>query len=480
MFQPFQKIKATHLFLLRPFLEEYFVIIQKRVQISNSSHLFKLFIKFGALQNFVYRMEEPPMSKRKLKKLKRDQEWEATREQRKVRRKEKIQEKKARKRAVQGDGNAAAAGSLITNPSDNARGGTQSVNNIHNPPKAKQKTTHPIQLPITIILDCGFDKLMTEKECKSLSAQITRCYSDNHKAPFKAHLAISSFGGLLKERFDNVLSGHYSSWKGVRFLEEDFWEAAQQAEDWMKDRSHGGKLLGALGPHKESPNRPPSSTKGQDQEAEVEAGELVYLTSDSPHTLTELKPYSTYIIGGIVDRNRHKGICYKRAMDRGVKTAKLPIGDYMQMSSRFVLATNHVSEIMLRWMEIGDWGKAFLRVIPKRKGGTLKGPKGGPTEGEEEGGIGTESPNEDEDHGENDDDDGDGAVEHEEKEERDEENMTDDKLEKNESGAEIEDAYQHKIHESTKTGVELEAESLEEDMISAKQVNEHQESPKGK
>ena len=59
-------------------------------------------------------------------------------------------------------------------------------------------------------------------------------------------------------------------------------------------------------------------------------------------------------------------------MERRVKTAKLPIGDYMQMASRFVLATNHVVEIMLRWLELGDWGKAFLQVMPKRKGGILK------------------------------------------------------------------------------------------------------------
>ena len=56
-----------------------------------------------------------------------------------------------------------------------------------------------------------------------------------------------------------------------------------------------------------------------------------------------------------------------------MKTAKLPIGDYMKMTSRFVLATNHVAEIMLRWLEVGEWGKAFLEVIPKRKGGILKG-----------------------------------------------------------------------------------------------------------
>ena len=100
--------------------------------------------------------------------------------------------------------------------------------------------------------------------------------------------------------------------------------------------------------------------------------ELVYLTSESDNTLTELKPYSTYIIGGLVDKNREKGICYKRATNRGIKTAKLPIGEFMDMRSRKVLATNHVNEIMLRWLECGDWGEAFVKVIPKRKGGKLK------------------------------------------------------------------------------------------------------------
>jgi len=102
------------------------------------------------------------------------------------------------------------------------------------------------------------------------------------------------------------------------------------------------------------------------------SGEIVYLTSDSPDTLTALSPYSTYIVGGLVDKNRHKGICYKIACERGIKTAKLPIGEYMDMQSRKVLATNHVVEIMIRWLECGDWGEAFMKVIPKRKGGKLR------------------------------------------------------------------------------------------------------------
>ncbi|MCJ1249545.1 tRNA methyltransferase 10 [Trapelia coarctata] len=296
----------------------------------------------------------PPLSKNQLKKIRRKQEWEAGRDFRKAKRKEKIQEKRIRKRAAREEERAAE-------PSAARQGDAVSdANGVEEAPK--RQPFRSVQLPITFVFDCGFDDLMLERERISLAAQLTRCYSDNSRAQLKAHLAFSSFGGHLKDRFDNVLSGHHQSWRGVRFLEEDFVEAAEQAKEWMAGE-RGGKLAGAFAVKNES----------SADEKPAETGEIIYLSSDSPDTLTELKPYSTYIIGGLVDRNRHKGICYKRAKDRGMKTARLPIGEYMEMTSRFVLATNHVSEIMLKWLELGNWGEAFLKVMPKRKGGVLKG-----------------------------------------------------------------------------------------------------------
>jgi len=53
------------------------------------------------------------------------------------------------------------------------------------------------------------------------------------------------------------------------------------------------------------------------------------------------------------------------------------------MQSRYVLTTNQVIEIMVKWMECGDWGEAFLAVIPKRKGGTLKTQDGSQADPEE-------------------------------------------------------------------------------------------------
>lgn len=66
---------------------------------------------------------------------------------------------------------------------------------------------------------------------------------------------------------------------------------------------------------------------------EVQKENLVYLTADSENVLDELDPKAIYVIGGLVDRNRWKGITMKKAEEQGIKTAKLPIGTYLKMSS---------------------------------------------------------------------------------------------------------------------------------------------------
>lgn len=64
---------------------------------------------------------------------------------------------------------------------------------------------------------------------------------------------------------------------------------------------------------------------------------IVYLTADSETILEEIDPKKIYIIGGLVDRNRWKGITMNKANDQGINSAKLPIGNYLKMSSSQVL-----------------------------------------------------------------------------------------------------------------------------------------------
>ena len=209
------------------------------------------------------------------------------------------------------------------------------------------------------LIDCGFDDLMTDDELVSLGSQVTRSYSANRRARFQAYTAICSFGGRLKNRFDTNLGGHHKNWKATKFYDEDFEEASSLSRSFVSKIEIQDRTA-PIWRRYDSDNKP------------AKEGEIIYLTSESPDTLEELKPNSVYIIGGLVDKNRHKGICYKRAMDKGLKTAKLPIKDYLAMASRSVLATNHVVEIMSNWLETLDWGQAFMAAMPKRKGGALK------------------------------------------------------------------------------------------------------------
>lgn len=303
--------------------------------------------------------EGKPMSKNQLKKLRKKQDWEAGRAERKIIRKEKVVAKRERNRAARAQAQE--------------EGGEQQPQ----PTPEEQRLRYilrPVQLPVTFVFDCDFDNLMRDNERVSLASQITRCYSDNKRSKYRAHLTVSSFGGHLRERFDGLLNQVYKSWKGMRFLDEDFVETAEKAKEWMDD-TRGKPFKGAFAKYADFDDAQIEELKKQ--------GEVVYLSSESDDTLTELKPFSTYIIGGLVDKNREKGICHKRAVQRGIRTAKLPIGDYLEMSSRKVLATNHVNEIMVNWLETGHWGEAFMKVMPKRKGGKLKDENGKGQEGED-------------------------------------------------------------------------------------------------
>ena len=61
--------------------------------------------------------------------------------------------------------------------------------------------------------------------------------------------------------------------------------------------------------------------------------DLVYLTADSETVLESLDMSKIYIVGGLVDRNRWKGITAEKAERQGIATAKLSITEHMKMLS---------------------------------------------------------------------------------------------------------------------------------------------------
>ncbi|KAI0487144.1 hypothetical protein F4859DRAFT_327867 [Xylaria cf. heliscus] len=317
-----------------------------------------------------------PMTKSQLKKLERRKRWEEGKEDRRLKRRDKRHERQARRRAERDEECAAAA--------------AEGREPVLASDRQRHKSQTGVRVPVTIIIDCQFEKYMHEAELISLSSQVTRCYSDNRGARHPVHLYISSYGGFMKERNETVLENQHLKWKGIRLCEGDFAGVANEAKEAMSGPK-GGEMIDLLrqGSSGESIScaslAPASANKTKfapvpEPEAEDVDKSIVYLTADSPYTLDRLEPNTCYVVGGIIDKNREKGLCYRIAREKNVRTAKLPIGEYMVLQHRHVLATNHVIEIILKWLETGDWGTAFMSVIPTRKGGKLKTDEDTPTD----------------------------------------------------------------------------------------------------
>ncbi|XP_031270416.1 tRNA (guanine(9)-N1)-methyltransferase [Pistacia vera] len=174
-----------------------------------------------------------------------------------------------------------------------------------------------------IVIDLEFSHLMTASEIHSLVQQIMYCYAVNGKCETPGHLWLTGCKGEMESQL-NRLPGF---------------------DKWIIEKQNGS-YIEALQDRKDN---------------------LVYLTADSETVLDDLDLSKIYIVGGLVDRNRWKGITMKKAQEQGIQTAKLPIGNYLKMSSSQVLTVNQVIEILLKFLETRDWKASFFQVIPQRK-----------------------------------------------------------------------------------------------------------------
>ncbi|KAG1146357.1 hypothetical protein G6F37_001534 [Rhizopus arrhizus] len=195
---------------------------------------------------------------------------------------------------------------------------------ILEPLPKRSKSKHMTIGNVGVILDCAFSSLMIDKEIGSLRQQLGRSYSANVRAEKESmKMTLTSVDDVLIKEMD-AKAPSWRNWKNVEISSESYIEKFD----------------------KES---------------------LVYLTADSENVVHELEEGKTYIVGAIVDKNRYKNLCKNKADEQGIKTARLPIGDYIRLSSRKVLAINHVLEIMVKWLDCRNWEEAFMKVIPERK-----------------------------------------------------------------------------------------------------------------
>jgi tRNA (guanine9-N1)-methyltransferase len=96
---------------------------------------------------------------------------------------------------------------------------------------------------------------------------------------------------------------------------------------------------------------------------------IVYLSSDSDNVLEKIENDHYYVIGGLVDHNHNKGLCFSKANQLGIKHARLPLSEHILIKTRTVLTINQVYEIILKFGSEGkNWTESLLEVIPTRKG----------------------------------------------------------------------------------------------------------------
>lgn len=174
-----------------------------------------------------------------------------------------------------------------------------------------------------LVIDLEFCDRMKPNELASLVQQVMYSYSANAKAAVPACLSLTGCVGEIL--------GHLKRMSGF--------------ENWLLHKEEQS-YLEVFKDRKE---------------------DLVYLTADSNHVIEQLEDSKIYIIGGLVDRNRWKGLTLEKAKSQGISTAKLPINEHMKLTSSAVLTVNQVVEIFLRFIETRNWDSALQQAIPSRK-----------------------------------------------------------------------------------------------------------------
>jgi len=184
----------------------------------------------------------------------------------------------------------------------------------------------------TVLIDCEWEEALTPREISSLVQQIMYCYGSNKRADAPLNVVLTGIkdDGPQRKQLDRI--NGFDSWVGFRCESK------------------------------------PYSTVYPDFQ------QLVYLTADADDVLTSLDSESVYIIGGMVDHNRLKGVTAQKASDQGIRTCRLPLGPNQgQPSLRLrngfsnVLTVNHVVDVLLEFHRTGDWEKALIHGIPERK-----------------------------------------------------------------------------------------------------------------
>lgn len=107
---------------------------------------------------------------------------------------------------------------------------------------------------------------------------------------------------------------------------------------------------------------------------------VVYLSPDADEPLEEVVVTDVYVIGGIVDRNLHKGLSKAAAEGGNARAVRLPFDEHFpEVSCRYRVLTVCACVGVLVAVHSGeDWRSALEKNVPRRGlTSTLQRPRGG-------------------------------------------------------------------------------------------------------
>lgn len=266
-----------------------------------------------------------PMSKSQMKKLARLERMKAQRQAARQREKEA----KAARRAEAQERKKAELASMSEEQKAALKAEQKAKLQAHRDAEKqlKDKLKEALNSGPRIVIDLAFEDKMVENDIRHLCKQLGFSYSANKTADKPAHMVLTSFTGTVASTAKKMISG-FDNWFITRTPDHylDYFKA-----------DNGDR------------------------------GRLVYLTADSENELTELDDSKIYVIGGLVDHNKYKGLCERQARNAGIPTARLPINRHMQLATSAVLTVNHVYQILVEYYSRRDWADVLDFVLPQRK-----------------------------------------------------------------------------------------------------------------
>jgi tRNA (guanine9-N1)-methyltransferase len=197
-----------------------------------------------------------------------------------------------------------------------------------------------------LLFDLSFADLMNTGGVKSTTSQAKLSVALLRRHGFAFRPIITSIHGPFES---------FRSFEGFKryppVMTSMHWRDLLEGSSALTQTSEASDSNASMGPHV----------------AILRKADVVYLTADSDVVLMDIEPRTVYIVGTFVDHNSKKGATLQLARSVGVRTARLPIDEFIKVGNLCkVLTVNTVVDVLCRFVETKNWLVAF-EALPTRR-----------------------------------------------------------------------------------------------------------------